>query len=185
MTTSLYWSIAQVDLLDDQNGASKPSVALPSSDSPLQRHCLSHRWRIPIYSDREHSCSHARKTRRYAERMQRNTTFPTVFFHFVRLRKIYSVEWSLAIMDWSLILSAVGRWPEMLLVHRIRRQQPRCWVSHLPVDRRLHVSHSSTLRLDFTETLSQELILAKASGVRATAVLPFYLDGGVYTTLRK
>jgi short-subunit dehydrogenase len=39
--------------------------------------------------------------------------------------------------------------------------------------------------LDFTETLSQELILAKTTGVRATAVLPFYLDGGIYTTLRK
>ena len=39
--------------------------------------------------------------------------------------------------------------------------------------------------LDFTETLSQELILAKATGVRATAVLPFYLDGGIYTSLRK
>jgi NAD(P)-dependent dehydrogenase (short-subunit alcohol dehydrogenase family) len=39
--------------------------------------------------------------------------------------------------------------------------------------------------IDFTETLSQELILAKATGVRATAVLPFYLDGGIYTTLRK
>jgi len=38
---------------------------------------------------------------------------------------------------------------------------------------------------DFTETLSQELILAKATGVHATAVLPFYLDGGIYTSLRK
>lgn len=46
-------------------------------------------------------------------------------------------------------------------------------------------SSSTAALLNFTETLSQELILAKASGVRATAVLPFYLDGGVYTTLRK
>ena len=38
---------------------------------------------------------------------------------------------------------------------------------------------------DFTETLGQELILAKATGVRTTAILPFYLDGGIYTTLRK
>ena len=43
----------------------------------------------------------------------------------------------------------------------------------------------SFISIDFTETLSQELILAKATGVRATAVLPFYLDGGIYTTLRK
>ena len=41
------------------------------------------------------------------------------------------------------------------------------------------------LSIDFTETLSQELILAKATGVRATAVIPFYLDGGVFTSLRK
>lgn len=41
------------------------------------------------------------------------------------------------------------------------------------------------LFIDFTETLSQELILAKSTGVRSTAVLPFYLDGGVYTSLRK
>ncbi|UJR24967.1 hypothetical protein I4U23_006331 [Adineta vaga] len=46
-------------------------------------------------------------------------------------------------------------------------------------------SSSTAALLNFTETLSQELILAKATGVRATAVLPFYLDGGIYTTLRK
>jgi len=46
-------------------------------------------------------------------------------------------------------------------------------------------SSSKAALLNFTETLSQELILAKATGVRATAVLPFYLDGGIYTTLRK
>lgn len=45
--------------------------------------------------------------------------------------------------------------------------------------------HFHPLSIDFTETLSQELILAKATGVRATAVIPFYLDGGVYTSLRK
>lgn len=46
-------------------------------------------------------------------------------------------------------------------------------------------SSSNAALLNFTETLGQELILAKATGVRATAVLPFYLDGGIYTTLRK
>ncbi|CAF1250671.1 unnamed protein product [Rotaria sordida] len=46
-------------------------------------------------------------------------------------------------------------------------------------------SSSKAALLNFTETLSQELILAKATGVRVTAVLPFYLDGGIYTTLRK
>jgi len=46
-------------------------------------------------------------------------------------------------------------------------------------------SASTAALLNFTETLSQELILSKATGVRATAVLPFYLDGGIYTTLRK
>ncbi|CAF1120983.1 unnamed protein product [Rotaria sp. Silwood1] len=46
-------------------------------------------------------------------------------------------------------------------------------------------SSSKAALLNFTETLNQELILAKATGVRATAVLPFYLDGGIYTTLRK
>ena len=45
--------------------------------------------------------------------------------------------------------------------------------------------NSLILLLDFTETLNQELILAKATGVRATAVIPFYLDGGIFTTLRK
>lgn len=38
---------------------------------------------------------------------------------------------------------------------------------------------------DFTETLSQELILVKTTGVRTAAILPFYLDGGIHTTLRK
>ncbi|CAF0813127.1 unnamed protein product [Didymodactylos carnosus] len=42
-----------------------------------------------------------------------------------------------------------------------------------------------TFRLDFTETINQELILAKANGVRATAVMPFHIDGGVYNSLRK
>jgi len=46
-------------------------------------------------------------------------------------------------------------------------------------------SSSNAALLNFTETLSQELILAKATGVQATAVLPFYLNGGIYTTLRK
>jgi len=46
-------------------------------------------------------------------------------------------------------------------------------------------SSSNAALLNFTETLGQELILAKATGVRATAVLPFYLDGGIYTSLRK
>ncbi|CAF0759471.1 unnamed protein product [Rotaria sp. Silwood1] len=46
-------------------------------------------------------------------------------------------------------------------------------------------SSSKAALLNFTETLNQELILAKATGVRATAVIPFYLDGGIYTTLRK
>jgi short-subunit dehydrogenase len=46
-------------------------------------------------------------------------------------------------------------------------------------------SSSTAALFNFTETLGQELILAKATGVRATAVLPFYLDGGIYTTLRK
>lgn len=46
-------------------------------------------------------------------------------------------------------------------------------------------SASKAALLSFTESLSQELILAKANGVRATAVLPFYLNGGVYTSLRK
>ncbi|CAF1174653.1 unnamed protein product [Adineta steineri] len=46
-------------------------------------------------------------------------------------------------------------------------------------------SSSTAALLNFTETLSQELILLKATGVRATSVLPFYLDGGIYTTLRK
>ncbi|CAF1033168.1 unnamed protein product [Adineta ricciae] len=46
-------------------------------------------------------------------------------------------------------------------------------------------SSSNAALLNFTETLSQELILAKATGVQATAVLPFYLDGGIYTSLRK
>jgi hypothetical protein len=38
--------------------------------------------------------------------------------------------------------------------------------------------------IDFTEIFSQELTFSKTTGVRATAVLPFYLDGGIYTTLR-
>jgi all-trans-retinol dehydrogenase (NAD+) len=46
-------------------------------------------------------------------------------------------------------------------------------------------SSSTAALLNFTETLGQELILSKVTGVRATAVLPFYLDGGIYTTLRK
>lgn len=38
---------------------------------------------------------------------------------------------------------------------------------------------------DFTETLGQEMLLCGATGVRSTAILPFFLDGGIYTTFRK
>ncbi|CAF4569436.1 unnamed protein product, partial [Didymodactylos carnosus] len=34
-------------------------------------------------------------------------------------------------------------------------------------------------------TINQELILAKVYGVRATSVIPFNIDGGVYNSLRK
>jgi hypothetical protein len=71
---------------------------------------------------------------------------------------------------------------EMLLVHHIHLQQQLYSVRILI---RRFVFMFLTKFIDFTETLSQELILSKATGVRATAVLPFYLDGGIYTTLRK
>ncbi|CAF2070450.1 unnamed protein product [Rotaria magnacalcarata] len=35
------------------------------------------------------------------------------------------------------------------------------------------------------ETLSQEAILANTNGFRAAGVLAFYIDSGIYTTLRK
>ncbi|CAF3476146.1 unnamed protein product, partial [Rotaria sp. Silwood2] len=45
-------------------------------------------------------------------------------------------------------------------------------------------SSSTAALFNFTEMFSQELMFSKATGVRRTAILPFYLHGGIYTTLR-
>jgi hypothetical protein len=72
----------------------------------------------------------------------------------------------------------------MLLVHHIHLQQQLYLVS-FSFEWFLLFYFAKNELIDFTETLGQELILSKVTGVRATTVLPFYLDGGIYTTLRK
>jgi len=46
-------------------------------------------------------------------------------------------------------------------------------------------SASKAALINFTESITQELLLGKVDGVHATTVIPFYMDGGVYNHLRK